>query len=172
MELRFVPGELRKLDLTVSELLAIPLAEDELPPRGIAGLVDWRWGGALSQLLARGVVTGAPGEALLFPGRPKLGFDKVVCFGIGQSSAFNEQVYRVVLERMLDTVEGLGVRRAVVQLPGRATDAIAPERAAELLLERAAERSRHDTWTLIEGPEAQRVISQRLQRERRREWRP
>lgn len=172
MELRFVPGELRKLDLAVSELLAVPLAQDERPPRGVAGLVDWRSGGALSSLLARGVVTGAPGEALLLPGRPKLGFDKIVCFGIGRTEAFTEQVYRVVLERMLDTVAGLGVRRAVVQLPGRATDAIAPERAAELLLERAAERSRHDTWTLIEAPEAQRVISQRLQRDRRREWRP
>lgn len=172
MELRFVPGELRKLDLATSELLALPLSQDERPPRSVAGLVDWRWGGALSDLVARGIAKGTPGEALLLPGRPKLGFDKVVCFGIGRVEAFNEQVYRVVLERMLDTVVGLGVRRAVVQLPGRATDSIAPERAAELLLERAAERSRHDTWTLIEPPEAQRVIAQRLQQDRRREWRP
>lgn len=172
MELRFVPGELRKLDLTVSELLAVPIAEDERPPRSVAGLIDWRWNGTLSRLLERGILTGAPGEALLLPGRPKLVFDKVVCFGMGRSDAFTEQIYRVVLEKMLDTVAGLGVRRAVVQLPGRATDSIAPERAAQLLLERAAERSRHDTWTLIEPPEAQRVISQRLQQDRRRKWLP
>lgn len=171
MELRFVPGELRKLDLAASEVLAVPLAQGEHPPRGVAGLVDWRAGGALSRLLERGVLRGTVGEALLLPGRPKLGFDKIVCFGMGPAEAFTEQVFRVVLERMLDTVAGLGVRRAVVQLPGRATDSIAPERAAELLLERAAERSRHDTWTLIEPPEAQRVITQRLQQDRRREWR-
>lgn len=172
MELRFVPGELRKLDLAASELLAVPLVEGERPPRGVAGLVDFRMGGALSRLLARGVVTGAAGEALLLPGRPKLAFDKVICFGVGPVHGFTEQVYRVVLERMLDTVAGLGVRRAVVQLPGRSTDSIAPERAALLLLERAAERSRHDTWTLIEPPDAQRAIQQRLQQDRRREWRP
>lgn len=171
MELRFAVAELRKLDLAVSEVLALPLCEGERPPRGVAGLVDYRLGGVLSELLARGFATGALGETLLLPGRPKLRFDKLLCFGIGKAQAFDEQTYRTVIEHMLDTIAELGVRRAVVELPGRAIDSIAPERAAELLLERAAQRGRHDAWTLIEHPDAQRAITLRLQQDRRREWR-
>lgn len=171
MELRFAVAELRKLDLAVSEVLALPLSEGEKPPRGVAGLIDYRLGGALSELMKSGFVTGALGETLLLPGRPKLRFDKVVCFGTGRVAQFNEQTYRSVIEHMLDTIAELGVRRAVVELPGRSIGAIAPERAAELLLERAADRGRHDAWTLIEHPDAQRAITLRMQQDRRREWR-
>jgi hypothetical protein len=53
MELRFAVAELRKLDLAVSEVLALPLAEGEKPPRGVAGLIDYRLVGALSVLMWR-----------------------------------------------------------------------------------------------------------------------
>lgn len=171
MELRFAVADLRKLDQAVSEVLAVPLTEGERPPRGVAGLVDYRTGGAISELIERGFASGQLGETLLLPGRPKLTFDKVVCFGIGRPEHFNEQLYRSVVEHMLDTISGLGVRRAVVELPGRKSEAIAPERAAELLLDRALERGRHDAWTLIESPDAQRAITKLLQQDRRREWR-
>ncbi len=171
MDLRFSTGELRRLDLAVSEVLAVPIAEGERPPGGVAGLVDWRSGGRISDLIRRGFIRGVVGEAVLLPGKPKLPFDKVLCFGMGRAAAFNEQIYRAVVETMLDTIEGLGVRRAVVQLPGRHTDSLQAERAVELLLECSLARPHHDTWTLIEPPDEQRAIKQKLQQDRRRHHR-
>jgi len=168
MELRFTLPHLRKLDLAGTEVLVCGFAEGERPPKGVAGLVDWRLVGRISRLVASGFVTGALGETLLVPGRPKLPFDKVLLFGVGQSRDFSELVFRAVVEKVLGTLEGLKARTAVVELPGRHFDGISPERAADILLEMAGGRSEHDAWTLVEPLDAQRVIAQQTILERRR----
>jgi Cytosol aminopeptidase family, N-terminal domain len=169
LDLRFAPRELRKLDLLATEVVAAALASDERPPRGLAGLLDWRLSGRISALLARGFATGEPGEVLLLPGKPKLVFDKVLLFGVGARHDFTEGTYRVVLSKMLETLENLRARTAVIELPGRHFDAIAPERAAALLLEAAGGGAAHDYFTLVEPADAQRVITQRMIEQRRRE---
>jgi hypothetical protein len=168
MDLRFLPPQLAKLDLAATEVLVVCLCSDERPPRGVAGLVDWRMAGRLSALIQRGLLTGRPGEVVLLPGKPKLPFDKVVLFGLGERSEFSEDLYKAVVCKVLATLEGLKVRNAVVQLPGRHNDAIAPERAADILLEAAGGDPAHDVWTLVEPPEAQRAITQHMIQERRR----
>jgi hypothetical protein len=159
---------LRRLDLFGTEVLVAALASDERPPHGLAGLVDWRLAGRLSRLLESGFATGNRGEVLLVPGKPKLPFDKVVLFGIGPVAEFDEAVFRGVVENMLATLEGLRSRTAVVELPGRHLGTIAPERAADILLESAGNRREHDVWTLVETTEGQRAITQHLVQERRR----
>lgn len=168
MDLRFIVPQLRRLDLAGTEVLCTCLATDERPPHGVAGLVDWRLSGRVSRLLERELASGALGEVLLIPGKPKLPFDKVLFFGIGPRSDFNERVYRNVVEKMLATLAGLRARSAVVELPGRHFDAIAPERAADILLECAGGRQEHDVWTLVEPQEAQRTVTQHMIQERRR----
>lgn len=168
MDLRFSLPQLRRLDLTGTEVLLANLSTLDRPPRGVAGLADWRLGGRVSALLESGFASGAVGEVLLVPGRPKLPFDKIVLFGVGAPGEFNERVFRAVIERMLATTEGLRVRSAVVELPGRHFDAISPERAADILLESAGDRQEHDVWTLVEPAEAQRAITQHMIQERRR----
>lgn len=167
MELRYTVPQLGRLDQTGTEVLLACLASDERPPHGIPGLVDWRLAGRVSRLLESGFATGAVGEVLLVPGKPKLAFDKVLLFGMGPLGEFTEHVFRVVAERMLVTLEGLKTRNAVVELPGRHIGAIAPERAAEMLLELARDRPEHDVWTLTEPVEAQRAIAQRVVQQRR-----
>jgi len=102
------------------------------------------------------------------PGKPKLPFDKIVLFGIGKQSEFDERVFRAVVDKILRTLEGLRARTAVVELPGRHFDAISPERAADILLESAGGKKEHDVWTLVEPPEAQRAVTQHMIQERRR----
>lgn len=168
MDLAFTEPSLRKLDLLGTEVLVAALVEGERPPGGVAGLVDFRLAGRVSRLIESGFVSGQRGEVLLVPGRPKLPFDKVVLFGTGPVEQLSELVFRGVLKRVLDTLEGLRARTAVVELPGRHRDVIAAERAADILLEMAGSRPGHDTWTLIEPADAQRAITQHMIQERRR----
>lgn len=168
MELRFTTPELRWLDQAGTEVLVAALVAGECPPRGVAGLVDWRLGGSLSRLIAQGFVGGHLGEVLLVAGRPKLPFEKILLFGLGPRPEFDERVFRAVLGRILGTLEGLRARTAVVELPGRHFDAIPAERAADILLECAGAREEHDVWTLVERAEDQRAITQHMIQERRR----
>jgi hypothetical protein len=168
MDLRFTQPSLRKLDLSGTEVLVAGLAADERPPHGVAGLVDFRLASRVSRLLATDFASGRIGEVLLIPGKPRLPFDKVLLFGMGPLKDFSELAYRAVLEKILATLEGLRARTAVVELPGRHRDAVAPERAADILLEMAGGRTEHDVWTLVEPAEAQRVITQHMIQERRR----
>lgn len=168
MELFFIAPSLRKLDLAATEVLACCVSEPERPPRGVAGLVDFRLAGRISRFLQRGDMTGRLGEVTLVPGKPKLPFDKLLFFGIGDPSALDERRYRAVVTRMLETLSGLRTRTAVVELPGRHDGRIEADRAADLLLEQAAQLPELDSWTLVETPESARLVSQRMIQERRR----
>jgi hypothetical protein len=168
MDLRFTTPELAALDQIGTEILVAGIAREERPPRGVTGLVDWRLAGRISRLLLRGFLTGALGEVLLIPGRPRLPFDKIVLFGLGNQAEFEEAIFRSVLERIIATLGGLKVRTAVVELPGRHFDALPAERATDILLETVGQSREHDVWTLVEPAEAQRAITQHMIRERRR----
>jgi hypothetical protein len=168
VELRFILPTLRRLDLAATEVLVACFAEDERPVRGLAGLLDWRMNGRLSSLLVDGFATGMLGEVLLVPGKPRLPFDKVILFGLGRTSDFGDRTYRVVVESILSTLEGLKARSAVVELPGRHLEVIRPDEAASVLLELASDRSDHDLWTLVEPAEAQQLITQQVILERKR----
>lgn len=171
MELRFVQPDLRRLDLLASEVLAVPISTGDRPPRGAAGLLDFRLAGRISSVLASGTLEGQVGEKVFLSGRPKLPFDKLLLYGVGDLSLFNQQIYAGIVHDLLKTLEELGVRRAVVELPGRADDLIAAQTAAEILLESAGESPLFDTWTLVDSAAAQRSVNNLLRRDRRSEWR-
>jgi len=168
MDLRFISPHLRRLDCASTEVLVAAILEDERPPHGVAGLVDWRLSGRISRLMLSGFMTGQLGEVLLLPGKPQLPFDKLLLFGAGLRSDFGERVYRTVLLKILSTLEGMRARTAVVELPGRHFSGITPEQASAILMELVLDRPDHDVWTLVETAEAQRSISQQLVHERRR----
>ncbi len=168
MDLRFTTPDLAALDRIGTEILVCGLAQDERPPRGVTGLVDWRLAGRLSRLVQRGFATGALGEVVLVPGKPKLPFDKVLLFGLGARQSFDESTFRSVVDHILSALLDLRARTAVVELPGRHFDALPAERAADILLERVGASRDHDVWTLIEPADAQKSVTQHMIQERRR----
>jgi hypothetical protein len=168
MELHFVPPELRRLDDANVEVCACTLWSDERPLRGVAALLDWRLGGRLSALLKSGFVTGADGETLLVPGKPQLPFEKVLLLGLGPRAAFDDATFRRAVLRMASSLEGLRVRRAVVELPGRAGGAVDPEQAITMALECVGASPEHDAWWLVEDAASQKRVEQRAADERRR----
>jgi Cytosol aminopeptidase family, N-terminal domain len=168
MEFLFVPPDLRRLDDANAELLACCVWKDQWPMRGLAGLIDWRLSGRLHALARVGFLLGDVGEVLFVPGRPQLRFEKLLLLGLGARSDFGEATFRSVVLHLLRSLEGLGVRRAVVELPGRAEGMVQAERAAELVLECVRDSPAHDSWWLVEEPDAQRRFAQHAQDERRR----
>lgn len=163
--------DLRKLDETSSEVLACGLFSDDLPPRGVAGLIDWRLGGRLSALLLDGFVSGKQAEVLMIPLRPKLRYDKGLLFGLGRRRDFDEGVFRSATEQMLNVMEGLCARSAIVEMPGRHIGAIGADLATSVLLELAGGRPEHDVWTLVEPLDEQKKIAARMMEQRRRDRR-
>jgi hypothetical protein len=165
MDLQYVPRELKKLDQVIAEVLLAPVMQDERPPQGVAGMVDWRLSGQISRLIKTGFFSGAPGETLLVPTKPALPFDKTVLIGCGPKAEFDERAFLGVLAHFINILKGLKAGHAVVELPGRHLDAIAADRAIDLLLEQPLPVN--TKWTLVDGAEGQKVLSERRLRERR-----
>jgi hypothetical protein len=169
MDLRFIGPDLRQLDTAGAEVLACAVFSDQLPPRGVVGMVDWRLAARLSRHMQAGDLTGLAGELVLIPGKPRLPFEKLLLFGAGPAPSFDEAGYLDVIERMLHALDALKVRMAVVERPGRGLGVIDPMRAVELLLRASVEQgAEQDVWTLVESIDDQKIIAQHLAEERRR----
>jgi hypothetical protein len=168
VEIRFLSPELRRLDEANVELCVCTIWSDERPLRGFAGLLDWRLGGRLSALAKSGFVTGEAGEVLLVPGKPHVPFEKVLVLGLGTRSGFGDGAFRRAVLHVARALEGLRVRRAVVELPGRGGGIIDPEQAITLTLECVGSSPEHDAWWLVEDAAAQKRVEQRAADERRR----
>lgn len=134
IELAWVDRELRSLDRLAGELVVASMFAEERPPRGIAGLLDWRLGGRLSRLCAEGYVEGSDGETLLVPGRPRVGFEKIVVIGLGARAAFDDAAFERTLSRTLGVLAGLQARKVTIELPGRHAGAIDADRALTILV--------------------------------------
>jgi hypothetical protein len=158
MDFRYVPPDLRKLDALSAEVACCSIWEDEWPMLGLAGLVDWRLAGRLSHLAKGGFLTGAKDEVVMMPARPGLPFEKLIVLGLGKKSAFEDAVVTRAAKRLLETLEGLQVRKAVVELPGRADRSIPAERAAQLVRAAVGESDVHDAWWLVEDADGEKAI--------------
>ena len=163
MDFRFVPPHLRHLDNLSAEMLACAIWDDEWPMLGLAGLADWRLAGKLSSLAKRGFLTGRSGEVLMMPARPNLSFEKLLVIGLGKKAEFDADEALRATKRLLGTLEGLQIKRVVVELPGRADRSIAPERAAQIVRTCAGDSDAHDAWWLVEDADAEKAIVQSLE---------
>ncbi len=72
MKIHFLKPDLHQMDQVHADTIAVGLFEEDRPPRGLAGLADWRLCGRVSRLIASGNVTGRFREAVLFPGYARL----------------------------------------------------------------------------------------------------
>jgi hypothetical protein len=170
MDVRFIPPEIRSLELLTQELLLLPLFVEDRPPGGALELVDYRLAGAVSKLMMEGRIGASLGSAYALGGRPKLGFERVVIVGAGSIATFNRAAAEQTVRRMLEAASELKARRATVELPGRARDLSSPEERIETLLEVARSFGPFDTWTLIETPAAAKKMALLAEGKADRRW--
>jgi hypothetical protein len=166
LDLRFVARDLRRLDEVSAEVVVCGIYRDERPMTGLAGLLDWRLAGRLSRLAKQGFLLGEVGELLAVPVRPRLPFDKILVAGLGPRGAFGDATFRKVLDRTLNALSGLHIKKAVVELPGRGDEAITAERAADILLDLIGDDER-DALTFVEDLPGQQRIEKHAQERHR-----
>ena len=168
MDVHFVAPELRRLDELKIESLVVPFFSDERPLRGPLGSVDWRLCGRVSRMNERGIVTGARGETVLVPARPRLPFEKLFLYGLGARADFDFEANDAAVDSMLSTLSRARVRASVVVLPGRVLGLVSPTVAMEAFLRIAEHHAELDAVTLIEDAESQKAMQPIVERERRR----
>lgn len=160
MDFAFVARDLRRIDELEAEALACCVFENDWPMLGVAGLVDWRLAGRLSTLAKEGFLTGTADEIVLLPLRPWLPFEKLLVLGLGPRASFGEGAARRATERLVATLDGLQVKRPLVELPGRADESLPAARAVELALEAVAAGETRDAWWLVEDAGGEAAIRQ------------
>lgn len=85
------------------DTLMLLLSDDERPLQGVAGLVDWRMCGRLTELLVSGAITGARGERVLTHTVGRLPVQRVIVFGCGPQDGMLAMLRSLLpeLERVL-----------------------------------------------------------------------
>jgi hypothetical protein len=161
----FLAPELARWDsIEDCDALVVSIFSDERPLRGAAGLLDWRMAGRLTRWIRTGRLSGAAGEAVLFPPARKLRVGRVVVLGLGPARAFDDPSYRELVRGLANRVRLLGVRKLAMALPGRATGRIGARRAIEILLEEWRETA--VDLVIIEAAAGQKEMAEALRGQR------
>lgn len=164
MQVTVIPVDLGRWDhARPGELVFVPLWADVRPLRGAAGLLDWRMCGRLSGWIAAGKVTGADGEQTLFPSASRLPWRLVLAVGVGPRAEFSEKRLKALVRRTMNTLQGLGVSRAALALPGREGDgpSLSARRTLDVVLgEVEAPPRRLSEVTVIVPPASQKELSE------------
>lgn len=166
VDLGWAERDLRALDRLSGEVLLCSLFEEERPPRGVAGLLDFRLGARLSRMCVDGFLTGRAGERVLVPGRPKVSFDKIVILGLGPIETFDDAAFEHSVDVALRALAELQVRRATLEIPGRHSGLVDPARAMTALTARLGPRGDEpavldaEAVTVVDDPAAHRPFAE------------
>ena len=135
MKIQFLRPDLHQIDRVVADTFVTCLFEEERPPRGLAGLLDWRLCGRLSGMLVRGQLTGRFREAVLFPSYGRLPTTRVCAYGLGRVADFSPARAREASWFVADSLHKLRVNSFIAALPGSPLATIPVRPRMELFLE-------------------------------------
>lgn len=103
-----IVADLRALDARGGDALVLGVLLDERPLQGLAGLVDWRLGGALSRWLVSGFATGAWGERVIYPSASRLNQGKTLVLGLGTRPQLRTDRVHDAARAAAEVITGLG----------------------------------------------------------------
>lgn len=133
--------------------LAVGMFTGERPPKGEAGWVDWRLGGAISRAILAGKMDGAAGTFVLIPAK-KLPCQRVLVVGLGPHAQFKSKDLANALDAVLEKTAGFHDTDLGIAIPGTKPFAL-PRNTAEVIGDRIlhalAASARSATITVL-GP--------------------
>lgn len=142
--------ETTRLDRVNVDVLVAPFFASDRPLRGPAARADWRLCGLLSDCLARGDLSGTPGQSALLATGGRMRSPLLLAIGLGPRSDFGEERLREVARAATRTLVGLRCGIAGLGLPAEPVLRLDARRAAGLVLEGVAQ-------VLSEQPSALRL---------------
>lgn len=113
MQINLFSGKLSKLR---SEVLVVSCFEDIRPLVGLAGEIDWLYGGIISGLMMQNKMTGRLGEVLLMASQNKLQVSKIILVGLGVRATYGYPQINSVAKQLYDAMDGLNVRERAIEL--------------------------------------------------------
>ncbi|MEE9386494.1 MAG: M17 family peptidase N-terminal domain-containing protein [Nannocystaceae bacterium] len=102
---------------TTTDVVVVPVFMDERPLLGMAGYLDWRLCGKLSQILRRGLCTARAGEQVLTCGFASVPFRRLVLLGMGHSGRLDREHAQAAGAQVVDLGNGLEAESVVVAVP-------------------------------------------------------
>jgi hypothetical protein len=136
-----VPATLRALDDHAGDVLVLTAFSDERPLAGLAGLVDWRLQGALSEWMMNGFATGRANERVLYPTRGRLSQRFVLMIGLGPRAQHRADRARAAAIAATTAVANLGLTSMICGSFGLETLPAPLDRSLPELVERVREQS-------------------------------
>ena len=124
------PGELEGLDALECDSLAVFCWSDVRPLTGVAGFLDWRLCGALSEAILNQHFVGELQESLLMSLQSRLPIRRIFVFGLGRSTEFDEGVVDQACGHAVSVLSGAGAESISLAIPSHRRDS---EKAATFL---------------------------------------
>ena len=148
-----VNADLPALDCVCDDAMVALIYSDEKPPRGLAGLIDWRTDGTISRMSAGGKITGEFAECVLFSTNNRTSCGFILFFGLGRKR-------ELTLERLRNAGAIVGaklgkanVKRFALGMPTAEEDRIPWSEALAIFLGAIAEAGPWKGITIVDDPD-------------------
>ncbi|MFZ9594791.1 MAG: hypothetical protein ACO3A2_01800 [Bdellovibrionia bacterium] len=92
--------------------LALCVYENQRPPQGLAGALDWYFGGLLSKKLQEGFITGRSGECVYFPITKNRSLYHLLLIGAGVfcRTALRQEIPQESLKNLVQNLSSLKLK--------------------------------------------------------------
>jgi len=108
---------LEDLDEIHQDTLVLHHFVEDRPLKGLAGFVDWRLNGRLSEHIIRDWTGARVEDVVLMPGTHHLNVSRILLMGLGTRENFDGDVYRMTTLKVFQTLGKLGVTEFALSLP-------------------------------------------------------
>ncbi len=158
MKIQLLKPDLHQIDRVAADTFVAYVFEDERPPRGMAGLLDWRLCGTLSNLMLSGQVTGRLHEAVLLPSYGRAPTRRVCIYGLGPVGEFTAARARECSQHAAQSLFRMRAESFIGSLPGSPLTTLPARTRMEAFLEEVlrafgGDTDGHDTAMFIVEPQ-------------------
>jgi len=116
--LQLAEAGLYPLDDLRHDILVLGIFTDQRPLRGLAGYLDWRMHGRISQLLQDNFLTGNTSDCLLSNTNGRIGTDRLLLVGMGPGNKLDVGTFSTALKTIRSTLSGLKINSLAMAVPG------------------------------------------------------
>jgi leucyl aminopeptidase len=132
MKIKVISGDIVKLKL---DAIVVNLFEGVKSPGGATAAVDKALDGAISSLIARGMIKGKLNEVTIIHTLGKIAPEMVAVVGLGKRGDFNLEKVRSVASAGCKSLRAAGAQRVATILHGAGAGGLAPDSVAQAITE-------------------------------------